>query len=284
MATHTVKSGENLLKIAKIHKITLAKLLDANPRFKDDPNTVRAGDILNIPDGADASTPEPPPGVPPTPLQPQPSADTVLGKLSEQFETGGRGPGTVSTGVGDSGGVSYGSYQLTSEPNGGNVKTFVMRADFPFRDQFVGLTPGKPEFTKAWKDLAKSNGEEFQRVQHDYIKETHFDPLVSKILEEDGLNVLTRSAALQDVVWSTAVQHGPANRIAHRALAKVNAEPDDADFDRKIIVAIYDERGRTKADGTLFYFQKNKPNVQQGVANRFKKEVKLALAMLDGEG
>jgi len=47
-----------------------------------------------------------------------------------------------------------------------------------------------------------------------------------------------------------------------------------------LIRAIYAERGRTKADGSLVYFSRNSPNVQKGVANRFKNELNDALAML----
>ena len=47
-----------------------------------------------------------------------------------------------------------------------------------------------------------------------------------------------------------------------------------------LIRAIYAERGRTKPDGSLAYFSRNSPNVQKGVANRFKSELKDALAML----
>jgi len=35
-----------------------------------------------------------------------------LGDLSSKYETGGNGPTTVSSGKGDAGGVSYGSYQM----------------------------------------------------------------------------------------------------------------------------------------------------------------------------
>ncbi|HFO7914780.1 TPA: hypothetical protein ACHK1J_005692, partial [Escherichia coli] len=34
-----------------------------------------------------------------------------LGKTSERYESGGRGPGVISSGKGDHGGVSYGMYQ-----------------------------------------------------------------------------------------------------------------------------------------------------------------------------
>ena len=37
-----------------------------------------------------------------------------LGALSERFESGDRGPGAVSSGQGDPGGVSYGIWQLSS--------------------------------------------------------------------------------------------------------------------------------------------------------------------------
>lgn len=54
-------------------------------------------------------------------------------------------------------------------------------------------------------------------------------------------------------------------------------------FDEQLIRAIYAERGRTKADGSLVYFSKSSPNVQKGVANRFKNELNDALAMLAKE-
>lgn len=203
MSTHTVKPGETLSRIAKLHGITLAKLLDANPAFKANPNLVQVGQSLNIPD-LHISPVQPPPAPAPAP-RPQPAAGHVLGKLSEKFETGGRGPGTVPTGQGDAGGVSYGSYQMTSGPGDGRVKQFISQPDFPFRDRFAGLTPGTSAFTAAWKALAQQRPDEFHRVQHEFIKRTHFDPLVRKIRKEDGLDVLTRSRALQDVIWSTAV-------------------------------------------------------------------------------
>jgi LysM repeat protein len=279
--TYTVKSGDTLSEIAQAHRITLAKLLDANPQFKANPNRIRVGDVLNIPD--DQTTPVvPPPPIQPQP-QPQPAAGSILGKLSEKFETSGRGPGTVSGGQGDPGGVSYGSYQMTSKPNGGTVKRFVSQTDFPFRNNFTNLTPGSSQFTTVWKEIASSRRDEFQSSQHDFIKKTHFDPLVQKIINDDGLNVLTRSHTLQDVIWSTAVQHGPSSNIPHRALGTLSLGPEDSDFDKSVIVAIYNERGRKRADGILAHFLNASPEVQNGVANRFRNELKDALRMLAEE-
>jgi len=41
-----------------------------------------------------------------------------LGQTSTRYETGGRGAGTVSSGQSDHGGVSYGSYQFTTNTGG----------------------------------------------------------------------------------------------------------------------------------------------------------------------
>ncbi len=275
--THTVAPGESLSTIARQHGVTVAELLDANPRLKPNPNLLRIGDTLNLPGAAPAPRPSPP-----SPAAP-PAGGHMLGQLSEQFETSGRGPGTVSGGQGDRGGVSYGSYQMSSKPDGGTVARFVALPDFPFRAKFAGLVPGSPAFTAAWKELAATRRDEFHAVQHDFIKRTHFDPLVRKIVRQDGVDVAARSHALQDAIWSTSVQHGPGTDIPHRALATVTAKPSDADFDKQFITAIYGERGRKNASGVLVHFSGNSAAVQAGVAQRFRTEERKALEMLAQE-
>jgi murein DD-endopeptidase MepM/ murein hydrolase activator NlpD len=268
---YTVRSGDTLSSIATRHGITLAQLLAVNPRFKEGPGQLAIGDVLELP----TTTPPPAPPVPDEPM---------LGQLSERFETGGRGPGTVSTGIGDAGGVSYGSYQMTSR-NGGTVGRFVSMTDFPWREQFVGLTPGTPPFTERWKAIALAEPRAFQAAQHAYIKRTHFDVLAANVLERDGLAVTTRSRAVQDAVWSTAVQHGPNTAVVHLAFVMVSQQgvkPDAAGFDRALIKAIYAERGRRNASGQLVYFTQNSEAVQAGVARRFVDEERDALRMLEG--
>lgn len=275
--TYTVKRGDSLSKIASDHGITLAELLDANPQYKANPDNIQVGETLSIP------------GNPPQSHTPSSSAaqGDTLGKLSEKYETGGRGPGTVSAGVGDPGGVSYGSYQMTSKPNGGTVAQCVSQPDFRWRDAFSDLTPATPEFSNKWKEIAAAHPEEFQEAQHLYIKATHFDVLVAKIKTDDGLDVTKRSHALQDVIWSTAVQHGPNTNVVHRALETLRgAGPfnlEHPEFDNKLIPAIYAERGRQDAQENLVYFSKASPAVQQGVASRFVAELKDALKMLENE-
>ncbi|HEY8226997.1 MAG TPA: LysM domain-containing protein [Pyrinomonadaceae bacterium] len=279
--TYTAKAGDTLSKIAKRNGMTLKQLLDINPQFKANPNKLKVGAKVNLPDTGTAPT-QPLPGTVGTAGVAAgavgAAAGWLLGRLSAKYETGGRGPGTVSTGSGDPGGVSYGSYQMATKTS--TVARFVSQADFPWRAYFTNLKPGTATFTAKWKEIAANEPERFQECQHSFIKQTHFDLLVAKTLEEDGIDITKRSRALQDAVWSTAVQHGGNTPIIHRALAKVTIGPDDPDFDRQLISAIYAERGRKRPDGKLAYFPSSSPNVQKGVANRFKNEESDALRML----
>src|SRR5215213_3095995 len=113
--TYTVKPGDTLSKIAKNNGVSLAQLLQANPQITD-PNRIRVGDPITVPNGAlDLSTDTTKPLPPITPTPPQPTKPTTtpsssssagalgealaeaLGELSAKYETGGRGPATVST-------------------------------------------------------------------------------------------------------------------------------------------------------------------------------------------
>ena len=291
--TYNVKPGDTLSKIATRNGVTLAQLLQANPQIKD-PNRINVGDSINLPDSASGvpagstENTQPLPSVTPAAKPAAAAAGALgaaladaLGALSAKYETGGRGPGTVSTGAGDFGGVSYGSYQMASKM--GVPTKFVTQPGFPWRKDFANLVAGTAAFTSVWKRIAAEQTTDFQRAQHEYIKKTHYDPLVAKILGDDNLDVNKRCRALQDVVWSTAVQHGPGTPIVHRACTSLTCKTTDANYDELLIRAIYAERGRRKADGNLAYFSKSSPSVQTGVANRFKNELQDALKMLANE-
>lgn len=278
--TYTVRPGDTLSKIAMRNGVTLQQLLEANPQVKD-PNKISVGDVLNVPNDStstDNTRPLPSNVVPAAIGAIGAAIAETLGALSAKYETGGRGPGTVSTGAGDKGGVSYGSYQMASKM--GVPARFVSQAGFPWLQDFKNLVPGTAEFTATWKRIASAQTAAFQEAQHAYIKRTHYDLLVAKILTDDNLDVNSRSRALQDVVWSTAVQHGGATPIVHRACGRVTSTRTDPKYDEELIRAIYAERGKKKADGNLAYFSGNSENVQRGVSNRFKNELQDALAML----
>ncbi len=204
----------------------------------------------------------------------------TLGRLSAKYESGGRGPEMVSTGKGDPGGVSYGTYQLASAL--GNADRFVQKH---FASTFKGLKGGTPEFTEVWKKTVAKNPKAFHRKEHQYIKETHYDPQVKLIERELGIDLDKRSAALRDVVWSCAVHHGPNSKLILNAAKNlpptvdVKSPKSDAEF----IKAIYAERGRMDNQGKLVYFQRVADSLKPSLTNRFRNELADALRMLQAE-
>lgn len=204
------------------------------------------------------------------------AADVPLGKLSEKYESGGRGPGTVSSGKGDPGGVSYGTYQLASKV--GRADEFVKKY---YPNEFKGLKGGTDEFTTKWKELADKDPKALHANEHAYIKETHYDPQAAKLAKELGLDLAKRSAALRDVVWSVAVQHGPNSGVIVSAVKPLLKDATIADVtDEAIIRAVYAERGRKDADGKLVYFKKVSDDWIPALTKRFDSELKDALGML----
>ena len=204
------------------------------------------------------------------------AADESLGKLSEKYESGGRGPGTVSTGRGDPGGVSYGTYQLASKL--GRADEFVKKY---YPDEFKGLKGGTDEFTKKWKELAAKDAKALHANEHAFIKETHYAPQAKKLEQESGLVAVKRSAAFRDMVWSVAVQHGPNTPLIVTAVKPLlkDARPEDV-TDEQIIRAVYAERGRKDRDGKLVYFRRVGEEIIPALTRRFENEMKDALEML----
>lgn len=198
-----------------------------------------------------------------------------LGTLSARYESNGD-PGTVSTGNGDIGGVSYGSYQMSTAS--GSAGQFVSGS--PYAGEFASLQPGTAAFSDKWREIAARDPAGFQAAQHEYIKENYYDVQSSRLQQDLALDPNQHSNALQQVIWSTSVQHGAYSDIVEDALAGRDVgRMSDTD----LINSIYAERGRTDENGTLVHFRDSSWDVQQGVANRFRNENTDALGMLQAE-
>lgn len=170
------------------------------------------------------------------------AADRRLGALSERFESGGRGAGTVSSGRGDPGGVSYGIWQLSSRA--GAAAAFVAAEGTRWRDAFAGAAPGSATFTAVWQAIAAREPGPFAEAQRAFIERTHYRPAVRAVLGQTDLDLAARHPAVRDAVWSVAVQHGGAARILAAAVAAADAAVarDEAGYDRALVEAIYAER------------------------------------------
>lgn len=247
-----------------------------NPRPVGETQPPRA-DQTTTPPRADQT------GTRPTPGTGGPTDVSRLGALSARYESNGN-PGTVSSGRGDRGGVSYGSYQFAT--NTGSARSFsdwVQRNHPDIGRPLAGLHPGTQEFSNAWRQIAREHGPEFQAAQHEYIASRFYEPARRNVERAvPGLDMNQRSRALNDVLWSVAVQHGQegAANIFGRALQGQNVSQMS---DEQIIRAVYQERGKTTRGGELYYFTSSSAEVQRGVANRFRSEQADALAALGQE-
>ena len=157
-----------------------------------------------------------------------------LGSASAKFESGGD-PGRVSSGVGDPGGISYGTYQMNTRD--GVANAFVKQSDW--KEDFKGLSSGTPEFTEKWKSIAKNPKEskKFAEAQHDYIKKTHFDPTAA-LAKKMGYKI--EDPGVADAIWSLSVQHG--RREAVLKLSKQNMGGVISDDPKEQVVSLYKAR------------------------------------------
>ena len=206
-------------------------------------------------------------------------AETGMGRLSARFESGG--DGIAAIGYDRTGGTSYGKYQIASRV--GSMKSFLNFLDGEAPDIAQRLRKAGPADTGSrkgampdtWRAIAAEQPERFEELQESFIRESHYRPALEAIVQRTGLEADTLSPAMREVIWSTAVQHGPAGaaRIFDRA-DDVSGKPEDAGYERKLISNVYKIRAGQFGSSTA--------QVQQAVRNRFRQEQQLALNMLDG--
>ena len=203
-----------------------------------------------------------------------------LGNLSMKEETS-YSPGNealaaakVSSGNGDPGGISYGAYQLASSEAGGrNVQAFLKFEGAPWAARFNGLEPtAHGKFGEKWKEVAASDPKAFFDAQHRYIQRTKYDPAILKVLQTTGLDINRQPEAVQQVVWSMAVQHGKAARVITRSVKAVDQTHSrfDPGYAQALINSLYDHR---KAY-VLGQHQKN----EAAIMRRYERERTAALS------
>jgi peptidoglycan hydrolase-like protein with peptidoglycan-binding domain len=199
--------------------------------------------------------------------------DYYLGEVSARHES--NGPGTISLGNGDKGGVSYGTYQLSV--NEGTLHDYLKKSDYA--KQFDHLTPETAAFNDKWRELAKTDPG-FGQDQHDFIKQTHYDPTVAR-LKKDGLDLSDRGPAVQEALWSTSVQtRGLAPRIFEHGLKEKFGDDYKLSVlsDKDIVDAVQDYK--IAHNNTLF---KSSPSDWPGLLDRAGKEKVELEALADGK-
>ena len=187
------------------------------------------------------------------------------GELSAAYETNPKfGPGSVSTVQGDAGGTSYGLYMFTRNADTPRMffQWLLQQTDNPYylylgqqleyaynHDTSGRENPGYgTNFDNTWQSLAggdNSPDSPFGQAQTAFTKARFFDALVAK-LESAGLGfkMANYSIALENVLWSRAVQHGVegAYNVVTRAMNELGGFKNQSETD--LIAAIYAESGK----------------------------------------
>lgn len=200
------------------------------------------------------------------------------GQLAARFESANK---SGAIGYDHRGGTCYGIYQLSSRM--GTMGEFIEFLDDKAPDISQRLRSAGPantgkrtgEMPDVWQKIDSEQHERFAELQHEFIFDNFYAPAARGVKARTGVDMDQASPALREVLWSTAVQHGVRGsmNIFQRAANAVdfhNAESPD----KKMIEAVYNERGRRFSGST--------EAIRTAVQNRFYQEMKMALAMLPG--
>ena len=191
-----------------------------------------------------------------------------LGFISGEFESGGN-PGVIAK---DNIGFAYGAWQINSRVGG--LRDFIK--DIETDERFAHLAELKidsPEFQDEWARVAKNYPDAFLEKQHEFIEKTKFKPVLY-YARSAGLNTTNR--AVQEVLWSQAVQHGfDGNKKIIDAAVKKVGKSSSAD---EIVRALYEARsnyvnGLSTLDDSL----------KANIINRYKRESAKAFGIVLNE-
>lgn len=194
--------------------------------------------------------------------------DDHLGFVSGEFESGGN-PGVIAK---DNIGYAYGAWQMNSQV--GALRDFIksIKNDKRFA-HLAELKIDSPEFQNEWARVAKEYPNAFLEKQHEYIEKTKFKPVLN-YARSVGLNTTNR--AVQEALWSQAVQHGfeGNKKIIDAAVKKVgkSSSPD------AIIRALYEARANyINGLSTL------SDSLKVQINDRYRRESAKALAIVSNE-
>lgn len=199
-----------------------------------------------------------------------------LGGISARWESGSRASEAIGWDV--RGGTSYGKYQLSAKK--GTMDAFIKYLEQQGHTEMAGKlraagsaetggTGGK--MPEVWKELARSG--QLKNLEHEFIKSSHYDPAF-RSLKPELQKMIKDNPALQEMLWSTSVQHGPSGKaysggagdIFNRAF-KAGVTPE------QLVESVYADRS-TRFGGSS---QRDRENIQR---IRFPQEKAAILDML----
>lgn len=198
-------------------------------------------------------------------VQPADSPES-LGGLAARFESSGS---SATIGRMSTDGRAFGKYQLSEKQ--GTFDAFLRFLE-PQDAEAAQMLRDPATREENWKRLVAEG--RIQKYEQPFIMATHYRPAHDQ-LKPELMQLVDSSPALQEVLMSTAIQHGsaPTSAGAGSIFNKVYREGmSEAD----LIAAIYDER-KTR-------FGSSTPSERQAVQNRLEKEKQAAIGMTVAKG
>lgn len=194
------------------------------------------------------------------------AGDDYIGKYVRKYESGSKGSAMISSGTGDHGGVSFGTYQFPSNrqsvTESGNLPAFWNKY---YASQYPGVKPGDNDaFKKAWLDAVNKDPEAFSKREHEFIASKYYTP-ISAALKTNGVGDPTSyDRGAQEAAWSSAVQYGPTKAAGLFKDSGVNTSMDPKTF----ITKLYDY----KQANVPMNFKSSSTSVQKSIVQRFGNE------------
>lgn len=190
-----------------------------------------------------------------------------LGDIAAHFESASS---SSAIGYDSAGGTSYGRYQIAAKT--GTMQKFLehlKRTDPEAAAELLAAGPldtgGKVgAAVNVWKRLAKEG--RIQQAEHDFIKETHFNP-AAKYAESLGYDL--NDPRIQEMIWSGAVQHGGINKILATTAGNIDLSSASTD---DILSQFYKDR-------TKYALHYAPSDTHKGILRRYGLEEQMIAGM-----
>ena len=223
--------------------------------------------------------------------------DTIL-ELSAEYESGGD-PGSVSSGAGDLGGVSYGLYQFASA--NGSIDAFISWAKSykdptlaQYAKDLAACGINTYAFQDKWEEIGRNDPNGFTELQNQYVISKYYNT-AANMLAKAYYHIENHTTAMKAVLFSRSIQYGPGNmvdlfetacdRLGYANLSYVDSADYDAAMIKEIYTFLVEECDSAYARNGLYHSPNDWCNgsytvVKIGLRNRFVNEMNKALKLI----
>ena len=192
-----------------------------------------------------------------------------VGKYVQKFESGDRGSSMISSGKGDSGGVSFGVFQFPSyrkADTGANSLLGQMWANY--KDKYPATPGDNAAFKDAWAKASVAEQPEFLNNERLVELKNDVQPVIDSLQKSFG-DTMNTDRALQELIWSSGVQYGPGGKTNKAfAAAGINTLEDYKKNPSEAIKKIY----QAKLNNVSANFPSSSESVRKGIRERFQEE------------